>query len=230
MIELILKTLLIYFSLTLTMRLLGKRQLGELETGELVITFLLSEIASLPITEPTLPLRRTLIPILTLVCIELAISTLMVRIPFVKRLFTARPSVIITRGRIDVREMRRVRLTPEELIVQLRQNGIFDIREVDYAIIEGNGKMSVIPKERHRQPDKSELQLPDRDRGAMHIIVSDGKINAHNLRLLNKDEDWLERLLRERGCTRGDVFFMTCNDSFEIDLVKRDGSSPSPQK
>ena len=121
--------------------------------------------------------------------------------------------------------MRKVRISLEELISQIRQNGIFDLTEVDYAILEENGKMSIIPKSKNRQPDISDLNLPDNDSGVMHILVSDGIINTHSLKAINKDKKWLHNELSRRGTSLRNVFCMTCNDAGEIYIIYNDGTA-----
>lgn len=225
MLTLIIRTIIIYISLLITMRFMGKRQLGELDMSELVITILLSEIASMPITSPKTSLLSALIPIGILVSLEISVSFLIVKCPKFQKIFTSRPSVLICRGRIDKKEMRKVRISLEELISQIRLNGIFDLKEVDYAILEENGKMSIIPKARYRQPSIEDLNLPDRDSGVMHILVSDGVINTHGLKIINKSKSWLHSELRKRGITLKDVFCMTCNDEGELYIINNEGNA-----
>ena len=228
MLTITLRTVIIYILLTLTMRLMGKRQLGELDVSELVITILLSEIASLPITNPEKPLLHAVIPVLLLALLEILTSTLILKYPKAKRLLSSVPAVLISRGKMDKQQMRKVRISVEELISQIRQNGIFDLEEVDYAILEENGKMSIIPKSRYRQPDRNDLDISDNDSGVMHILISDGMINTHSLSLLNKKEEWLLKTLKANGLSPTDVLCMTCNDAGKLYIVKGDGSSLSP--
>ncbi|MBQ8409495.1 MAG: DUF421 domain-containing protein [Clostridia bacterium] len=225
MLNVFIRTVLIYLILTVVMRIMGKRQLGELDVGELVITILLSEIASLPITNPEKSIFDALIPIAILVSLEVLSSTLILKYPFAKRLLSSKPSVIIAHGKLDRKAMKRVRISIEELISQIRQNGIFDLEEVDYAILEENGKMSIIPKSQYRQPDKTDLQLPYTDSGMMHILISDGIINNHSLSLLKKNRVWLDKQLKPFGLTYRDIFCMTCNDAGNIYIIKNDGTT-----
>ncbi|MBR3686842.1 MAG: DUF421 domain-containing protein [Clostridia bacterium] len=228
LLSIFIRTVIIYVILTIIMRIMGKRQLGELDVGELVITILLSEIASLPITNEEKPIMQAIIPIVTLATLEILTSTLLLKIPFTKKFLSSKPSVIIACGVIDRRAMKKVRISLEELISQIRQNGIYDLDEVDYAILEENGKMSIIPKSRYRQPDRTDLHLPDDDSGVMHLIVSDGVINTHSLRILGKDEAWVYGTLKSHGSSLRDVFCMTCNDAGKLYIAKGDGTILSP--
>lgn len=230
LLSIFIRTVIIYVILTITMRIMGKRQLGELDVSELVIAILLSEIASLPITNEEKPLMQAFIPMVTLAALEILSSTLILKSPFAKKLLSSKPSVIIARGVIDRKAMKKVRISLEDLISQIRQNGIYDLEEVDYAILEENGKMSIIPKSCYRQPDRNDLQLPDDDSGVMHLVVSDSVINNHTLRILGKDEAWVTRKLNKSNCTLKEVFCMTCNDKGELYIIKKDGRSIRPHK
>ena len=227
MLSIFLRTVTIYCILTLTMRSMGKRQLGELDVGELVITILLSEIASLPITNPEKSLLHAIIPIATLAALEILTSFLILKFPLIKKILASKPSVIIAHGKLDKKAMRRVRISIEDLISQIRQSGIFDLDEVDYAILEENGKMSIIPKAKNRQPDFEDLGIRTADNGMMHIIVSDGNINGHGLQLIKKDEKWLLSILQKRSIPIKEVFCMTCDDAGRIYIIKEDGSTVS---
>lgn len=228
MLSIITRTIAIYILLTVIMRLMGKRQLGELDVSELVITILLSEIATLPITNPEKKLTDAVIPISILAALEILTSTLILKHPWAKRLFSSKPAVLIARGKLDRKQMKRVRISVEELISQIRQNGIFDLDEVDYAILEENGKMSIIPKSRFRQPDRNDLSLPDSDSGVMHVLISDGVINSHGLSLIGRDRAWLSEVLKSNSVLTRDVFCMTCNDAGKLYIIKGDGNTLSP--
>lgn len=227
--SIIIRTIIIYIVLTVTMRLMGKRQLGELDVGELVITILLSDIASLPITNPEKKLTDALVPIAILASLEILTSALILKFPLAKKILSSKPVVLIAHGRLDCKAMKKVRISIEELISQIRQNGIYDLEEVDYAILEENGKMSIIPKSRYRQPDRNDLSLPDDNSGVMHILISDGVVNKHSLSLLKIKREHLESLLQEHRLRARDVFCMTCNDAGKILILKGDGSTLSPK-
>ena len=223
MLTIIIRTVIIYFLLLLVMRLMGKRQLGEPDVGELVITILLSEIATTPITNPERRFIDALVPIALLSLLEILTSVLILRVPFFKSVLSSKPAVIIAKGVIDYNAMKRVRISLEELISQIRQNGIYDICEVDYAILEENGKMSVIPKNANRQPDKNDIGIKCEDNGVMHIIISDSQVNAHGLKLIGKDKTWLENKLKKQKVKIKDVFCMTVDDAGKIFIQLRSG-------
>jgi uncharacterized membrane protein YcaP (DUF421 family) len=119
--------------------------------------------------------------------------------------------------------MKNARISLEELISQVRQNGIYDLCEVDYAILEENGKMSVIPKNANRQPDKTDMGIECSDNGIMHIVISDGRINVHSLKLIGKDRAWLDKKLQNMKIDTCDIFCMTVNDSGSIFIQMKEG-------
>ena len=223
MLTIFIRTIIIYFILTVIMRIMGKRQLGELDVGELVITIILSEIATNPITNPERSLLEAIIPIITLASLEILTSALVLKAPIFKSILSSKPAVLVARGKIDFKIMKKVRISLEELVSQVRQNGIYDLNEVDYAILEENGKMSVIPKNANRQPDKSDLKIYCPDNGIMHIVISDGSISLHGLKIIKKDRAWLDHKLSQLGIKIKDIFCMTVDDSGKIFIQKRDG-------
>lgn len=223
MLTIFIRTVMIYLILTIIMRIMGKRQLGELDVGELVITIILSEIATTPITNPDRSMLEAIIPILTLASLEILTSALILKAPIFKSILSSKPAVLVARGTIDFKMMKKVRISLEELVSQVRQNGIYDLNEVDYAILEENGKMSVVPKNANRQPDKSDMKVYCPDNGIMHLVISDGSVNLHGLKIIKKDRAWLDRKLARFGIAIKDIFCMTVDDSGKIFIQKRDG-------
>ena len=223
MLTIFIRTVIIYFILTVIMRMMGKRQLGELDVGELVITIILSEIATNPISNPERPMLEAIVPIITLASLEILMSALILKVPFFKSILSSKPAVLVSRGIIDFKAMKKVRISLEELVSQVRQNGIYDLNEVDYAILEENGKMSVIPKNANRQPDKSDLKVYCPDTGIMHLVISDGTVSSHGLDTIKKDRAWLDRKLSRLGIAINDIFCMTVDDSGRIFIQKKDG-------
>ena len=171
MVTVLVRTLIIYLTLIIVMRLMGKRQIGELEVSDLVTTFLISEIASLPITDSELPLSHAVIPIITLLTLEVAISMLLSRFPKIKSLLSARPSTLIKDGVLSQKALRDSRLSFDELFSELRQQGVDDISQIKYAILEQNGNITVIQKARYLQPTAEQLHLKPKETGLFHIII-----------------------------------------------------------
>ena len=221
MTTLLIRTVLIYIFLISIMRLMGKRQLGELEVSELVSTILLSDIASLPITDQAIPLMYAVIPIITITAFEVGMSLLLTKARFFKNILSARPAALIRRGQIDKKEMMKNRISIDELLSELRQQGVSDISEVEYAIIEQNGKMTVLPKRRYSQPTCEDLGLSPKERGICHVLISDGKIDRYGLKITNKTEEWLIRTLKKQSTKPDEVFLMTLDDSGQSKIIKR---------
>lgn len=216
MLQIIIRTLIIYITLLIVMRIMGKRQLGELELSELITTLLFSEIATTPITNPERRLIDAIVPIGIIALLEIILSIIMMKIPTLKRILTSGPSVVIQKGRINKKEMLKARITIDELISQIRQSGTYDLSEVDYAILEENGKMTVVPKAKFRTPTIKDMKIKTEDSGVMHIIIADGKINKYNLELIRRNQKWLESLLSKQGLKPRDVFCMTVDDAESI--------------
>ena len=221
MATLLIRTVIIYIFLISIMRLMGKRQLGELEVSELVSTILLSDIASLPITDQAIPLMYAVIPIITITAFEVGMSLLLTKTRFFKNILSARPAALIQKGHIDKKEMMKNRISIDELLSELRQQGLSDINEVEYAIIEQNGKMTVLPKRRYTQPTYEDLGLSPKECGICHVLVSDGKIDRYGLKTTNKTEEWLLHTLKKQNTNLGDVFLMTLDDAGQINIIKR---------
>lgn len=203
------------------MRLMGKRQLGELELSELVSTLLLSDIAALPITNPEIPLSYALVPILSITAFEIVTSLLLTKRPRLKGLLSTRPSIIIKKGTIDHTELLKNRISIDELLSELRQKDVTDIGKVDYAIIEQNGKMTVVKKPDYEHPTRKDLGVKVPNSGLCHVIVSDGTVNEHGLRLVKKSHGWLTDTLEKKKIALRDIYLMTLDDNDKVSIVKR---------
>ena len=221
MTTILLRTAIIYVTLIIAMRLMGKRQIGELEVSELVTTLLISEVASLPITDMGIPVSHALIPIITLLFFEVASSMLSVTFPRLKNLFSARPTTLIRNGKFCIRAMRGTRITADELIGELRQQGIIDISEVLYAILEQNGKITVLQKAKYRVPNAEQLKIKTTETGICHIVIDKGVINDHGLCELGMEKSELEKILKKQNVDRKDVYLMIINDAGDVNLVRR---------
>ncbi len=230
MLIIFIRTILIYLLLLGAMRLMGKRQIGELEVTDLVITLLLSDIATHPIADPEIPISHALIPIITLLAMEVTLSLILSRCPRLKNLGSARPNVLIRRGVINQKELNDLRISTEELISELRQKDITDLRDVEYAILEQNGKISVIPRGAEQPPTRTELGISAQESGITHIIISRGVINHYNLKQMGFEQKWLDKQLHRYHCRAKEVFLMTANDLGEVSLQLFGNRSPSDEK
>jgi uncharacterized membrane protein YcaP (DUF421 family) len=218
------RTLLIYALLLSVLRLMGKRQLGELELSELITTLLISELATLPIEDPSRPLLHAVVPILTIGILEILTSLLLIRVPRLKALVSVRPAYLIRQGKIDFREMKRSRISFDELISSLRQNQAYDVSQVNYAILESNGTLTVQLMAPYRTPNCQDLGLKPAENGIARILVSDGRPDRHNLQLLGYDEAWLHAELKRQGHTLEETLLFLVDDSGSQTLIPRSDS------
>jgi len=217
------RTIIIYVFLLLILRLMGKRQVGELQISELIVTFMLSELAVNPISDPDVPLMWAVIPILQLLSIEVILSYLATKSNRFKKILSGSPAVLIRRGKLVQKALADNRLEIDELLSELRQNGFSSPGEVEYAILEGNGKISMFPKVEEGAITMRILRNGASEKGIAHAVVVDGQIIHEALAEAEKDEKWLRQKLAER---RGDVekiFLMTVDDDGEIYMVEREG-------
>ncbi len=220
----LIRTVLLYVVVVAAVRLMGKRQISELQTSELVVTLLISNLASVPMQDTGQPLVSGLIPICALVMCEITISVLMLKSSGFRKMICGRPIIVIYDGKIQQGEMRRLRMSTEDLFEQLRQKDVFSIQDIAYAIVETNGKMSVIKKPDKEQPTAGALNATQPDKGLETVVVSDGVVSDLSLALCGKDRPWLESVLSARCLTLPDIFLMTANTRGDYFIVRKDGS------
>lgn len=208
----IIRTLIVYFALLTFMRLMGKRQLSELELPELAVAVLIADLGAHPLQDIGIPLLNGLLPMVILFCCEVLISGAAMRSPRLRSALFGRPSFLIREGKIDQREMRRSRFTPDELSEQLRSNSITDLNQVQYAILETDGDLNVILYPRYRAASAADLGLNPDDGGYPLIIINDGRVLSDNLRQLGRDENWLRRELKRSGLSAAsDVYLLVAD-------------------
>ncbi|MBR7098251.1 MAG: DUF421 domain-containing protein [Clostridia bacterium] len=219
MITIFFRTLLIYVILIATVRLMGKRQIGELEVTDLVTTLLLSEIAALPITDTNIPVSHALIPMITLLFLEVSSSVILIKLPKLKSLVSARPTVIISDGVLDQKALRSIRISMEELMGEIRQQGYTSIMQVNDAILEKNGKLTILPKSQFAPPTVEQMGLSPLDSPLMHVVLTKGHFNRAGLSLIRKDEAWLRDEIQRQGYSPDSLFCVTANQSGELLLI-----------
>ena len=213
------RTLLIYFILIATVRLMGKRQIGELEVTDLVTTLMLSEIAALPITDTNIPVSHALIPMITLLFLEVSTSMVLITFPKLKALVSARPTVIISEGILNQAALRSIRISVEELMGEIRQQGYTSMEQIGDAILEKNGKLTILPKIQFSTPNVRQLSLNVSDDPLMHVVLVGGTVNKAGLSLINKSEEWLLQSIHARGYTVEQLFCATANRAGEVYLI-----------
>lgn len=217
-----LRSILLYLSLLVTIRLMGKRQLGEMEPAEFVVSMLLANLATIPMQDPALPLSAGLVPILTVLALELILSWLSLRSIRIRRLLCGKPVILIDNGRLLQRNLKAARITLDELTELLREQGILKLDSVQYAILETNGQVSAILRGKDRPPTCAECGICPQEELLPCTLISDGKILHHNLRISGKDPLWLQRELRKRGCRVSDVMLLTADRAGSVCFIKKE--------
>lgn len=218
----LIRTLILYVLIIAAVRIMGKRQIGELQTSELVVTLLISDIAAIPMQNSAQPLASGFIPILALVSCEIAASFFMVKNSRFRKLVTGKPQVVINNGEIDQAQMKRLRMSTEDLSEQLRQINVFSIQDVAYAIVETNGKLSVMKKPSQETVSASMLGLVPPDHGIDVVVISDGELSKFSLELCNLTEDWVLGVLKGKGLSLEDVFIMTANRDKKFYIIPKE--------
>ena len=222
MVTIFIRTLLIYLFLIISMRLMGKRQIGELEISELITTLLLSELAALPITDTSIPISHSIVPIVTLVSFEVISSYLLARFPLLKNIISTRPTVLIEKGVLNRKTMLSARISADELMTELRQKGVCSLSEVQYAILEQNGKITVIQKAKYKNPTVEQMKLDEKESGISHIVVCEGKLNKNGMRSVSLDKKQVMTKLKKAKLQLGEVYVMTVDDSGKIEIIRKE--------
>ena len=202
------RTIIIYVILNIMLKVMGKRQIGELEVNELVTTLLISEIGALPISDTNIPLLPSIIPILFISSAEVLISILKNKSAFLKRAVEGEPVYIIYKGSLKQKALADNRISVNEILTAMRTQGIADIKDVKYAILEQNGKLSFL-----KTTDYPNMATP---------IIVDTKIDEKNLRAVGHDAEWLNKQLNEREVSINDVFLLTVNENGEINIIEKE--------
>ncbi|MBR2044060.1 MAG: DUF421 domain-containing protein [Clostridia bacterium] len=221
MIITIIRTAVVYIFVTLGIRLMGKRQIGDMQPNELAVTLLISEIAAIPLQDSSQPVLNGIVAIFMLVIIEIFISVLAMKSPLIRKLMSGNSAVIIKNGVIDQKAMKKVRLTVIDLIELLRGQGVFKIENVAYAVLEVNGSLSVVEKSAFRpvqtgdipkiSPEEATLPLP---------IISDGKLIMEAVKALNAEQSEIMRRISPAKIS--DVFLLTMDKNGKMNVILKE--------
>ena len=218
------RAILLYLLVIFALRLMGKRQLGELQPSELVITILISNIASLPIEDPSIPMVTGVIPILVLAAFELYLSCLSLKSGAVRKLVSGSPVVVIADGVIDQKALHALRFSIDDLMESLRAQGVFDVREVHYAIVETTGSVSILQKYGSRSVTPEMLRLKGTDTPPPLVVISDGKLLPDALEKYHLSRKWLQAVLKQEQQSLKTVFLMTADPQKHYYLVPKSHS------
>lgn len=210
----LIRTVVLYLFIIAGIRLMGKRQVGELEPSELVISLIIADLAAVPMQDYGIPLLTGLLPILVLLCLAMILSVLTMQNVKFRALLCGRPSVIIRGGEVDRGEMQRNRLTVDELLEELRAKGYTDPSQINYAVLETNGQLSVLPFAAQKPPTAQQLGLKTKEQELPLVLISDGHILSENLAHLGRDPVWLEQQMAQRHCpSPADTFLLLADSS-----------------
>lgn len=207
MASILIRTAIIYVLLMVTLRLMGRREIGQLDASDLVSTLLISELAAIPIDDPDIPLLNALLPIIFIFSLEVILSTVKNKSAKLGRAIDGDACFIIYKGRILQNALKENRISLNELLSALRMQGAFNISEVEYALLEQNGTISVLQKQ---------------EKSAAHPIVLDGEVNDKALCNLGRSKEWLEKELEKKRMQTEDVFLMTLTENGDIHIVKKE--------
>ena len=220
----LIRAFILYVLVFFCMRLMGKRQLGELQPTELVITILVSAIVAVPMQENSLPLGNSIIAVLLLVSLEIINSALSLKSPKLRSIFEGNSMVIIRDGVIDQKQLKRLRFSADDLLDQLRQKDVFDINDVRYAIIETNGQLSVMLKPEKETVTAEMIDHNNQPKGLLCMVVNDGVILHNSFKECNMTDSKLEQILKEKNVNINDIFFMLADSGGNYTIVKKEDS------
>lgn len=204
---------------------MGKRQIGELQPSELVVAIMISDLATVPVSDIAIPLLSGVIPIMTLIIFEVTISFLTLKSEKARNIITGKPTYLIKDGIIAEKQMRNMRYNIEDLLEELRLKDCPNIADVHTAILETNGELSVVLKSDKRSVTPNDLKIKPNQESVPLVLISDGKIRFEHLRELNKDIKWLEKKLADRNIkSTKDVFLFSIDSDGIITMQMKDGA------
>lgn len=231
MLDSILRTLFIYITLLIVMRVMGKREVGQLSPFDLVVAIVIAELAALPMSEKHIGLFQGIVPIMTLMVAEVVLSWLCLKSIAARKIISGKPSIIIVNGKIDEGQMRRSRYNIHDLLTQLRDKGIANINDVEFAILETSGRLSVIPKSQKRQVTPEDLRISTPYEGLSVPLIIDGRVIEENLEKIDLKTDWLAAELKFRGIdSPADVIFASLDTKGQLYVCEKGIVGVDPAK
>ena len=216
------RTALLYLILIAVIRLMGKRQIGQMEASEFVVTMLVANLAAIPMQDGGIPLLSGLVPILTVLGLELVLSFLSMRSLILRRLLCGKPVILIENGRVLQKNLRRTSITLDELTGHLRQKDVLDIQKVQFAILETDGNLSVFPYPKERPANAKDADILVSKQYLPVTIIDDGRLLRENLSVAGKTAAWLQRVLRQKNATVRDTWLLTVDAQDRICWIPRE--------
>ena len=216
------RTILLYLLLITVIRLMGKRQVGQMEPAEFVVTMLVANLASIPMQDSGIPLLTGIVPIVTVLGVELVLAALSLRSLFLRRLLCGKPVILIENGNVLQKNLRKTRITIDELTGHLREKDVLDLKTVQFAILETNGNLSVFPYPKHQPATAKDVGIQAAKQYLPITLVSDGKLLPDNLPLAKKDVRWVEKTLAQHHARIEDTWLLTVDGSDHILFYRRE--------
>ena len=216
------RTVLFYGILILVIRLMGKRQIGQMEPSEFVVTMLVANLAAIPLEQTDFPLHSGIIPIFTVLFLEIAVSWLSMRSIKLRKFLCGKPIILMENGTILQKNLKKSRITLDELTAKLREKDVLDLKTVQYAILETGGNLSVFLYAKEKPASAKEAGIQVKKQYIPLTVVSDGEILRENLALAGKDEAWLQKTLRERNATVKTTWLLTVDGADQILFYKKE--------
>lgn len=208
------RTVILYSLVFVVMRLMGKRQIGQLQPNELAVAIMISALAAIPMEDISIPLINSIVPILLLLALQIAVSVVTLKFKGARAVLCGKPSILVQNGKMVQSEMNRLRVNINDLLEQLRVEGYYNIADVEFAIMETNGQLSVVPKSQKRALSPEDISLSTSYEGICHPLVIDGKIEHDNLRKVGLTEKWLLGELSKHGLkSASEVLFASLDTS-----------------
>lgn len=209
----LIRAIILYFVVVFIMRIMGKRQIGQLQPFELVIALMVSELAAMPMQNTSIPLFHGIIPIVTLLVLQVFISTLQLKSESARIVFCGKPSILIEKGEININELKNNRLNLNDLLEELRLKGYYNLEDIEYVILETGGQISIIPKNEVEPASRKDMKIKSSQNLLPVTLILDGKVNNKNLKMIDKDMSWLDNQLSKQKILSTDQVFLALLDS-----------------
>lgn len=222
MLTTIIRVIILYLFVTISLRIMGKRNIGELQPTELVITLLLSEFAAIPIEDNSVPLINSLIPVMILISLEIINSVISMKSIKFRNISDGNAVLIIKDGKLDQQQLRNLRFTVDDVLSALRQKDVFDINEVAYAIIETNGTLSVLLKPQFQNATKQDVKVKTKSDGYTCPVIIDGVVLKKNLDVLEINKDDIEKILEKKKVHKKEIFLMNIDKNKNAEIILKE--------
>ena len=222
MLNTIIRVVILYLFVSIAIRIMGKRNIGELQPTELVITLLLSEFAAIPIEDNSVPLINSLIPVMILISLEIINSVISMKSTKFRNISDGNALLIIKDGKLDQKQLKKLRFTVDDVLSALRQKDVFDINEVAYAIIETNGTLSVLLKPQFQNATKQDVKVKTKNDGYTCPVIIDGVVLKKNLEVLEINKEDIEKILEKKKVHKQEIFLMNIDKNKNAEIILKE--------